>query len=79
MNVIGDLKRAIDTFYYNIILSLAELHWSLMRGLILMGHTIETINQWLIEQAFAPLIQQTNASLNVAVSFAFIIALLILG
>ncbi len=79
MNVIGDLKRAIDTFYYNIILSLAELHWSLLRGLVLMGHTIETINQWLIEQAFAPLIQQTNASLNVAVSFAFIIALLILG
>jgi len=79
MNVIGDLKRAIDTFYYNIVLSLAELHWSLLRGLVLMGHTIETINQWLIEQAFAPLIQQTNASLNVAVSFAFIIALLILG
>lgn len=79
MNVIGDLKRAIDTFYYNIILSLAELHWSLLRGLALMGYTIETINQWLIEQAFVPLIQQTNASLNVAVSFAFIIALLILG
>jgi hypothetical protein len=79
MNVIDDLKRAIDTFYYNIILSLAELHWSLLRGLVLMGHTIETINQWLIEEAFVPLIQQTNASLNVAVSFAFIIALLILG
>lgn len=78
-DIVGDLKRAIDTFYYNIILSLAELHWSLLRGLILMGHTIETINQWLIEEAFAPLIQQTNASLSVAVSFSFLIALLILG
>lgn len=79
MNIIGDLKRAIDTFYYNIVLSLAELHWSLLRGLVLMGHTIETINQWLIEQAFAPLIAQTNASLSVAISFAFVIALLVLG
>lgn len=79
MNVIGDLMRAIDTFYYNIILSLAEVHWSLLRGLILMGHTVETINRWLIEDAFAPLIQQTNASLSVAVSFAFLIALIILG
>ena len=79
MNVIGDLMRAIDTFYYNIILSLAEVHWSLLRGLILMGHTIETINRWLIEDAFSPLIQQTNASLSVAVSFAFLIALIILG
>ncbi len=79
MNVIGDLMRAIDTFYYNIILSLAEVHWSLLRGLILMGHTIETINRWLIEDAFAPLIAQTNASLSVAVSFAFLIALIILG
>jgi hypothetical protein len=79
LNIIGDLKRAIDTFYYNIVLSLAELHWSLLRGLVLMGHTIETINQWLIEQAFAPLIAQTNASLSVAISFAFVIALLVLG
>ncbi|RMG74252.1 MAG: hypothetical protein D6711_09230 [Chloroflexi bacterium] len=79
MNIIGDLKRAIDTFYYNIVLSLAELHWSLLRGLVLMGHTIETINQWLIERAFAPLITQTNASLSVAISFAFVIALLVLG
>ena len=77
-DVVGDLKRAIDTFYYNIVMSLAELHWSLLRGLILMGHTIETINRWLIEDAFAPLIQQTNASLSVAVSFAFLIALIIL-
>ena len=79
MNIIGDLKRAIDTFYYNIVLSLAELHWSLLRGLVLMGHTVETINGWLIEQAFAPLIAQTNASLSVAISFAFVVALLVLG
>ena len=79
MNIIGDLKRAIDTFYYNIILSLAELHWSLLRGLVLMGHTVETVNGWLIEQAFAPLIAQTNASLSVAIRFAFVVALLVLG
>ena len=79
MNVVNDLQIAIDSFYYNIILSLAGLHWSLQRGLFVMGHTVQTVNQWLIEQAFAPLIEQTNASLIVAVSFAFFLALLLLG
>lgn len=79
MPIIDDLMRAIDGFYYNIILSLAELHWSLQRGLILMGHTIETIHNWLVENAFAPLIEQTNTSLSVAVSASFLIALIVLG
>ena len=79
MNVVNDLQIAIDSFYYNIILSLAGLHWSLQRGLFVMGHTVQTVNQWLIEQAFAPLIEQTNASLSLAVSFAFFLALLLLG
>ena len=79
MNVVNDLQIAIDSFYYNIILSLAGLHWSLQRGLFVMGHTVQTVNQWLIEQAFAPLIEQTNASLSVAISFAFFLALLLLG
>ncbi|MCI0750114.1 MAG: hypothetical protein L0Y32_06190 [Nevskiales bacterium] len=79
MDILGGLRVAIDTFWYNLILSLAGLHWSLLRGLLMMGYTIELVNGWLLENAFAPLIAQTNASLSVAVSFAFVIALLILG
>ena len=66
-------------FWYNILLSLAGLHWSLLRGLILMGYTVELVNNWLIENAFIPLITQTNASLSVAINLAFVIAMLILG
>ncbi|MEQ8672788.1 MAG: hypothetical protein RLP44_26915 [Aggregatilineales bacterium] len=79
MDILGGLREAIDSFYYNIILSLAGLHWSLLRGFVMMGYTIRLINDWLIENAFSPLIEQTNASLSVAISFAFAIALLVLG
>jgi hypothetical protein len=79
MDILGGLRVAIDTFWYNLILSLAGLQWSLLRGFIMMGYTIELINRWLAANAFAPLIQFTNNSLQVAVSLAFVIALLVLG
>ena len=79
MNVINDLARSIDVFYYNMLLSMAGLQWSLQRGFIMMGYMVELINQWLVNEAFAPLIQQTNNSLSTAVSMVFVIALLILG
>ena len=73
------LREAIDAVTYNLILSLAGLHWSLLRGFIMMGYTVELVNDWLSQNAFAPLIAQTNASLSLAVSLAFVIALLVLG
>ena len=79
MDIINGFQVQIDMFWYNILLSLAGLHWSLLRGLILMGYTIELVNNWLIENAFIPLITQTNASLSVAINLAFVIAMLILG
>ncbi|MEZ4667742.1 MAG: hypothetical protein R3E39_07475 [Anaerolineae bacterium] len=79
MDILGGLRVAIDTFWYNLILSLAGLQWSLLRGFIMMGYTIELINRWLAANAFAPLIQFTNNSLQIAVSLAFVIALLVLG
>ena len=79
MDILGGLREAIDIFYYNIIMSLAALHWSLLRGLVMMGYTIRLVNDWLIDNAFVPLIAQTNASLSGAVGIAFMIALLVLG
>lgn len=79
MDILAGLRIAIDTFWYNIIVSFAGLHWSLLRGMVMMGHTVELINQWLSENVFGVLIAQTNASLQTAVSFAFVIALLVLG
>jgi len=79
MDILAGLRIAIDTFWYNIIVSFAGLHWSLLRGMVMMGHTVELINQWLSENVFGVLIAQTNASLQTAISFAFVIALLVLG
>lgn len=78
-DVLLGLQIQIDSLWYNLLLSLASIHWSVLRALVMMGYTIELLNDWLVDHAFAPLIAQTNASLQVAVSAAFVIALLVLG
>lgn len=78
-DILNGLQIQIDTLWYNLLLSLAGLGWSLQRAFLMMGYTIELMNQWLVDNAFTPLIAQTNASLQVAVSMAFIVALLVLG
>ncbi len=79
MDILGGLQTQIDIFWYNILAGVAGLHWSLLRGLVLMGYVIELVNNWLIEHAFVPLITQTNSSLSLAMNLAFVIAMLILG
>ncbi|MBZ0299392.1 MAG: hypothetical protein K8J31_06620, partial [Anaerolineae bacterium] len=74
-----DFGRMIDEFIYNIIVLIAGAHWSVEKAILMGGYTIKLINQWLIENAFMPIIAQTNDSLQVAVSYVFIIALLVLG
>jgi hypothetical protein len=73
------LRIALDSFWYNILFNLAGLHWGLIRGFIMMGHIVEMINGWLAENAFSPLIQMTNDTLQVAVSLAFVVALFVLA
>ena len=83
MPIIGDLIRnlqiAIDAFWYQLLMTLAAFQWSLLRGAFMMGHTIQLLTDWLAERAFAPLIRQTSDSLQVATSWAFVLALLVLG
>ncbi|MDX2139391.1 MAG: hypothetical protein SF123_15005 [Chloroflexota bacterium] len=73
------LRIAIDSFWYNLLLNLAGLHWGLLRGFIMMGYIVEVINRWLAQNAFSPLIQMTNETLEVAVGLAFVVALFVLG
>jgi hypothetical protein len=74
-----DFARMIDEFQYSLIVMLAGVHWSLQKALIMAGYTVKVVNQWLIENAFAPIITQTNESVQVAVSVVFVVALLVLG
>ena len=78
-DVLNGLQIQIDTLWYNLLFSLAGMGWSLERAFLMMGYTIELMNQWLVDNAFTPLIAQTNASLQVAVSVSFVVALLVLG
>ncbi|MCK6580677.1 MAG: hypothetical protein L6Q98_21505 [Anaerolineae bacterium] len=78
-DVLNGLQIQIDTLWYNLLFSLAGMGWSLQRAFLMMGYTIELMNQWLVDNAFTPLITQTNASLQVAVSLSFVVALLVLG
>ncbi|MEO0564833.1 MAG: hypothetical protein AAF125_22190, partial [Chloroflexota bacterium] len=83
MPFVDDMMQAlqiqIDTFWYNILLLLAGLHWGFLRAVILAGYTIELVNRWLAENAFAPLITQTAAGLESAFNLTFVVAMLVLG
>jgi hypothetical protein len=79
MDLLGGIQLQIDILWYNLLYSFAGLHWSILRGVVMMGYNIELLNHWLEEQAFSPLIAATNDSLRVAVGTAFLVALAVLG
>ncbi len=74
-----DFARMIDELFYSVIVLIAGVHWSLQEALLMAGYTIKLVNQWLIENAFMPIIAQTNNSLSLAISVVFVVALLVLG
>ena len=74
-----DFARMLDELQYNLIVLIAGTHWSLQKAVLMAGYTIKLVNQWLIENAFMPIIAQTNDSLGLAVSVVFVVALLVLG
>ncbi|MBL8163209.1 MAG: hypothetical protein JNJ61_14575 [Anaerolineae bacterium] len=74
-----DFARMIDELFYSVIVLIAGVHWSLQEALLMAGYTVKLVNNWLIENAFMPIIAQTNNSLSLAISVVFVIALLVLG
>ncbi len=74
-----DFARMIDELFYSVIVLIAGVHWSLQEAVLMAGYTIKLVNQWLIENAFMPIIAQTNDSLSIAISVVFVVALLVLG
>lgn len=78
-DVLDGLQVQIDKLWYDILRLLAVAGWTLQKGLFMMGHAIELANLWLVDNAFAPLIAQTNHQLRLTASLAFVIALIVLG
>jgi len=78
-DILNGLEVQIDKLWYDLLHLLAVAGWSLQKGLFMMGHTIDLINLWLVNNAFSPLISQTNNQMRVTASLAFVIALMVLG
>ena len=78
-DILNGLQVQIDKLWYDLLHLLAVAGWTLQKGLFMMGHSIELANLWLAENAFAPLISQTNNQMRVTTSLAFVIALIVLG
>ena len=49
-DVLNGLQVQIDKLWYDLLRLLAVAGWTLQKGLFLMGHAIELINLWLVEQ-----------------------------
>src|SRR5262245_29356411 len=83
MSVVDDaiLKLQIfwATFQYDLAQQIAQSLWGIERGFFLMGYVIMLVNRWLMSSAFSPLIQLSSDTLKVATSWAFIVALFVLG
>ena len=78
-DILNGLQVQIDKLWYDLLHLLAVAGWTLQKGLFMMGHAIELANLWLAQNAFAPLITQTNNQMRVTAGLAFVIALIVLG
>jgi hypothetical protein len=78
-DVLDGLQIQLDKLWYDLLRLLALAGWTLQKGLFMMGHAIELANLWLVENAFAPLIAQTNNQMQMTASLSFVIALMVLG
>ena len=69
-DILNGLQVQIDKLWYDLLHLLAVAGWTLQKGLFMMGHAIELANLWLAQNAFAPLISQTNHQMRVTASLA---------
>ncbi|GIK64267.1 MAG: hypothetical protein BroJett018_20610 [Chloroflexota bacterium] len=80
---VDDLTQAIqfmiDGLWYDLLALHAQIQWFLMKVFFILGIVIDLMNDFMAEQAFAPLITQSNSQFGVAVSMSFTIAMMVLG
>ncbi|MBZ0315242.1 MAG: hypothetical protein K8L91_02405 [Anaerolineae bacterium] len=80
---IDDLTQAIqfmiDGFWYDLLALHAQIQWFMMKVFFILGIVIDLMTDFMAENAFAPLITQSNSQFGIAVSMSFTIAMLVLG
>lgn len=83
MPVVDDLIEAVgeiaDAMVYDLIRYICEALWFLIKAGLILSYQIVSVDRWLSQNAFPPLIQGTNSGMRVAASMTFVLALFILG
>ncbi|MCI0713741.1 MAG: hypothetical protein L0154_26520 [Chloroflexi bacterium] len=83
MPVVDDLTEAIakfaDGLTYDVIKFLAEALWWMIKAAILLAYQIFTLDSWLSDTLFPPLIETANSGTRLAASLTFFVALLLVG
>ncbi len=74
-----DIQFMVDGLWYNLLALHAQIQWFLMKVFFILGIVIDLVTDFMAEQAFAPLITQSNSQFGIAVSMSFTIAILVLG
>ncbi len=83
MPVVDDLIEAVseiaDGLVYDLIRTISEALWFLIKAGLVLSYQIVSVDRWLSQNAFPPLIQGTNNGMRVAASMTFVVALFVLG
>jgi hypothetical protein len=74
-----DIQFMVDGLWYDLLALHAQIQWFLMKVFFILGIVIDLVTDFMAEQAFAPLITQSNGQFGIAVSMSFTIAMLVLG
>jgi len=77
--VIAGFWTLIYSSVYYAIQNFAFVHWFVIRIMLGVGFTIQSLNRSLTAYFFAPLIQQTSSQMRYAVGLTWVVALFILG
>ncbi|MFW5696472.1 MAG: hypothetical protein ACOCXR_01660, partial [Phototrophicaceae bacterium] len=75
----GAIVVPVMQMLYTLLYEFGAFMWSLQRALLLTGYTVIAITDWLINQAFTPLLASLSAQTEVFLAPVFTIALLVLA
>ncbi|MAU12440.1 MAG: hypothetical protein CL607_21630 [Anaerolineaceae bacterium] len=75
----GAIVVPVMQLVYSVLFEMAAVIWSLERALLLTGYVVMSLTDWLVTQAFTPLLNALGAQTGIFLVPTFTIALLILA
>src|SRR5690554_2343315 len=75
----GAIVVPVMQMLYSVLYELAAVLWGLQRALLLTGYVVMAITDWLVSQAFTPLLSSLGAQTEIFLGPIFTTALLVLA